>query len=935
MKTINVMTSTPPSLLSPLPANWHAQNGEESLTALASSPQGLSTVSAVERLKQNGPNLLAQAKVDGPLTLIWRQINNPISWLLIGAGIVAVLLRKYTDSSVVFGAVVINAIIGFIQEHRAGKAIAALSAMVPENTNVLRDGRLNALPAATLVPGDVIQLTSGDRVPADLRLLQVKNLRIDESTLTGESVPTLKDQRPVAKEAVLGDRLCMAYGGTVVTQGTATGVVVATGNQTELGRINTLLNQTTTLETPLTQQLAQVTKWITIAVLGLSLILFGYGVLVKKAKLDEALLTAITLAVAAIPEGLPAIITIALAIGVRRMASRQAIVRHLPAVETLGSTSIICSDKTGTLTRNEMTVQALCCDGQEYRLSGIGYVPIGSLEYNGKTVQELPAALRELLLSGVLCNDAELHLIDEHWTITGDPTEAALVVAGQKAGFLASEVRQRHTRLDVLPFESETKYMATLNRGDGIDAVYLKGAPEMVAARCGLTDDAMRQLQSAQQALAEQGMRVLAFAKRAPTPDMTELTPEWAASGFTLLGLMGMIDPPRQEAIEAIAICRQAGITVKMITGDHHVTATAIGRELGILNPGDKAMRGADLDVLTEEELIVTARRCHVFARVAPEHKIKLVQALQADGNVVAMTGDGVNDAPALKRADIGIAMGITGTAVAKDAAKVVLADDNFASIAAAVEEGRRVYDNLIKALAFILPTNLSLALTLASAMFFFPTVMVLQLGTELLLPMAPSQILWINLVASVALSAPIAFEVLETSAMRRKPRPKDTPIFSTFIFMRTAIVAIIMASGTCALFLWEYTRRVGGLGGVIDTALHTQALAEAQTLAVTTMTLFQIFYLLHCRSLRDGLGGLGWFSNPAIWIGIAILLLLQTAFTYLPFMQLLFHSTSLDLGSWLRAILVAAVILPVISLEKWLLNRRSPLGAKEVELSG
>ena len=906
--------------------NWHAQSFEDALADLASSPQGLSASEASERFKQTGPNLLAQSKVEGPLTLIWRQINNPISWLLIGAGALAVLLRKYTDSGVVFGAVVINGIIGFIQEHRAGKAIAALSAMVPENATVLRDGRINTLPAAELVPGDVVQLTGGDRIPADLRLLQVKNLHVDESALTGESVPTLKNHNPVASEAVLGDRLCMAYGGTVVTQGTATGVVVATGNQTELGRINTLLNQTSQLETPLTLQLAQVSKWITIGVVGLSVILFGYGVFVKQAKIDEALLTAITLAVAAIPEGLPAIITIALAIGVRRMAARQAVVRHLPAVETLGSTSVICSDKTGTLTRNEMTVQALWCEEKEYRLSGIGYIPVGSLEGSGQTITELPATLRELLLSGVLCNDADLRQVDAQWAITGDPTEAALVVAGQKIGMQANELRQRHTRVDVLPFESETKYMATLNRGDGIDAVYLKGAPEMVLLRCGLSERDTQIIQAAQQALAEQGMRVLAFARRAPALDMTQLTPEWTASGFTLLGLMGMIDPPRQEAIDAIAICHRAGITVKMITGDHHVTATAIGRELGILKPGDQAIRGVELDSLSNEALIAATRRCHVFARVAPEHKLKLVQALQADGNVVAMTGDGVNDAPALKRADIGIAMGITGTAVAKDAAKVVLADDNFASIAAAVEEGRRVYDNLIKALAFILPTNLSLALTLASAMFFFPAVMVMQLGTELLLPMAPSQILWINLVASVALSAPIAFEVLETSAMRRKPRPKNTPVFSSFIIMRTAVVALVMAAGTCALFLWEYTIRTGGLSGIIDVTLHKQALAEAQTMAVTTMTLFQIFYLFHCRSLRDSLGSLGWFSNPSIWIGIGILLVLQLAFTYLPFMQTLFHSASLDLASWIRAALVAALIIPVISLEKWILNRRSRL---------
>jgi Ca2+-transporting ATPase len=896
---------------------WHHQDRDSVLAALGSSSRGLDSATVAGLLETHGPNILAKAKSDGPLILIWRQINNPISWLLVGAGIVAIFLKKYTDAGVVFGAVVINAIIGFIQEYRAGKAIAALSAMVPENATVLRDGRILSLPAAQLVPGDIVQLAGGDRVPADMRLIQVKNLRVDEAALTGESVPTHKDIHPVAAESVLGDRVCMAYGGTVATQGTATGVIIATGNQTELGHINALLNQTPNLETPLTRQLAQVSMWITFAVVGLAVILFGYGVFIKNAKFDEALLTAITLAVAAIPEGLPAIITIALAIGVRRMASRRAVVRHLPAVETLGSTSVICSDKTGTLTRNEMTVQSLWCDEKEYRLSGIGYQPIGTLECNAQVVETLPDPVRDLLICGILCNDSDLQLIDEQWTITGDPTEAALIVAGEKLGLTANELRRQNVRKDVLPFESETKYMATLNDGAGHAAVYLKGAPEMVLSRCALSGATLLKVQAAQEALGEQGMRVLAFARRIPAEGMAELTPEWAASGFSLLGLMGMIDPPRQEAIDAIAVCHRAGITVKMITGDHHVTATAIGRELGILKPGDRAMKGADLDSLSEAELVEAARRCHVFARVAPEHKLKLVKALQADGNVVAMTGDGVNDAPALKRADIGIAMGITGTAVTKDAAKVVLTDDNFASIAAAVEEGRRVYDNLIKALAFILPTNLSLALTLASALFFFPMVEVAGLGIELLLPMEPSQILWINLVASVALSAPLAFEVLERSAMRRKPRPRTEAVFSPFIIFRTALVAIVMALGTCGLFLWEYIIRTGGLGGTIPAELHRQALAEAQTLAVNTITLFQIFYLFHCRSLRDGLASMGWFSNPMVWLGTLILLLLQAAFTYVPFMQTLFHTIHLDLASWIRAAIVASLIIPVISLEK------------------
>ena len=903
---------------------WHARTPLAALEVLAAGSQGLTAQEAEKRRAEHGANVLPKPAGHGPLAIFWAQINNPISWVLVAAGVLAVLLGKHTDSLVVFGAVFINAVIGFLQEHRAGREIAALAAMVAENAATLRDGKTVSLPVAELVPGDIVMLASGDKVPADLRLLQVKNLHIEEAALTGESVPTAKHVAPVEAEAALGERTCMAYGGTMVTQGTATGLLVATGGRTELGRINQLLNQTTQLETPLTRQLAVVSKYITITVVVLAAILFTYGLVVKGAKLGEAAMTAITLAVAAIPEGLPAIITIALAVGVRRMAARRAVVRHLPAVETLGSTSVICSDKTGTLTRNEMTVQALWSDGREYRLSGIGYHPEGVLEHEGAKVAELPADLRELLLAGCLCNDSTLALKDEVWTISGDPTEAALVVAARKLGLEEGALRTAHPRLDVIPFESDIKYMATLNRGGGVDAVFLKGAPEAVMARCGLDESAAKRVQDAQNTMGKQGMRVLALARRTPDAGIAQLTTDWANSGFTFLGLMGMIDPPRQEAIDAIALCHRAGITVKMITGDHHVTAAAIGRALGIVKDHDEAMFGAELDKLDEAGLQAAAERCNVFARVSPEHKIKLVEALQAQGHVVAMTGDGVNDAPALKRADIGVAMGITGTAVSQAAAKIVLTDDNFATIAAAVEEGRRVYDNLIKSLAFVLPTNLGLGMILAASMFFFPTVEVETLGRELLLPMSPTQILWINLVASIALSIPLAFELLERNAMQRPPRRKDEPVFSTFILTRTLLTALFMAAGACLLFLWEYHRGIGGAaaGALIPHDLHQRALADAQSMAVTTVTLFQIFYLLHCRSLKDGLAATGWFSNSVVWLGVGTLLLLQAAFTYLPFMNKLFGTAALDGGSLLRATLVAATILPAITVEKWLWRR-------------
>jgi magnesium-transporting ATPase (P-type) len=532
------------------------------------------------------------------------------------------------------------------------------------------------------------------------------------------------------------------------------------------------------METPLTRQLAKVSNGITVAVVVIVAILISFGIWVKDAPLGDALMVAVSLAVAAIPEGLPAVITICLAIGVRRMAERHAVVRHLPAVETLGSTTVICSDKTGTLTRNEMTVQVAWLDGQEYRFSGIGYAPNGEIERDGVRLTELPAPLHDLLTIAILCNDAVVRLEQNIWTITGDPTEAALVAAAEKADLSSQDLRSDHVRLDVIPFESDSKFMATLNTIDGETHILLKGAPETVLERCTLNEAELRQINEAMATYARQGMRVIAFAHKKNVP-AKQIEAESVRAGLQFAGLLCMIDPPRTEAMDAIRICQEAGITVKMITGDHPVTAEAIGRQIGLLRQGQSAMPGRDLEGLSEKQLQDAATSTNVFARVAPEHKLQLVEALQAQRHVVAMTGDGVNDAPALKRADIGIAMGITGTAVSKEAAKVVLMDDNFASITAAVEEGRRVYDNLIKCLAFMLPANLGLACTLSVAMFFFPTIEVDGVKV-LLLAMSPSQTLWINLVASVTLSIPLAFEVLEPNAMRRLPRSPDEPLIFT-----------------------------------------------------------------------------------------------------------------------------------------------------------
>ena len=908
------MSTTPDA---PPAIAWHARSAEQSLTDLGTSKQGLTAADSANRLKRDGPNRLGVAKRDGALVLLWRQINNPISWVLMTAGGLALILGRPTDALVVFGAVVVNAVIGFLQEYQAGKDIAALAVMVPVQAQVRREGQPVTVPAQDLVVGEVVLLQGGDQVPADLRLVEVTNLLVEEAALTGESLPVAKQVDPVAANAGLGDRTCLAFGGTLVTRGTAVGVVVATGDATELGRIQGLLDRTEALQTPLTRQLAVLSGWITGAVVVLSTIIAGYGWLVKGARLGESLMTGITLAVAAIPEGLPAIITIALAIGVRRMAARQAIVRHLPAVETLGSTSVICSDKTGTLTRNEMTVEGLWASGRAYALSGTGYQPVGALSTDGQPVTDIPADLRDLLEAAVLCNDAGLAEVEGRWVISGDPTEAAMVVAGRKIGLDEGRLRADRPRRAVLPFESETRYMATLHpAGDGA-VILLKGAPEEVFARCDLSPEDRAAAIAEGVRLGENGMRVLAVASRSAPGESNALTPKDVAGGLRLLGVIGMIDPPRQEAIAAIAVCRAAGVTVKMITGDHRVTAAAIGRQLGLLGPDDQAIEGSDLDGLDDHALGELVRTHHVFARVVPEHKIRLVTVLQAAGQVVAMTGDGVNDAPALKKADVGVAMGITGTAVSKEAAKIVLADDNFATIAAAIEEGRRVYDNLIKALAFILPTNLGLALLLAGGMFFLPTVEVPGLGRELLLPLSPTQILWVNLVASITLSIPFAFEVLEPGAMTRQPRRRGAPVFTRFVAGRTVLVALLMAVSTCLLFLWSYRAQVGALDVAIPADLHRTALAHAQTLAVTAVVFFQAFYLLHCRSLTGGLGAVGWRSNPVVWYGIGALLVLQGALVHLPFLHPLFGTVALGLPAWGLAAGVASVVLPVISLEK------------------
>ncbi|OGR17639.1 MAG: cation transporter [Desulfobacterales bacterium GWB2_56_26] len=895
---------------------WHSLTAAEALQLLGTSEVGLSGDEANRRLEAHGPNVLRRQAVEGPLKLLWRQIDNPLIWVLIGSAVLAVLLGKITDGAVVLAVVVINTIIGFIQEYRAGKAIEALAGMVPETVAVVRAGKREDLPVADLVPGDVVLLASGDRVPADVRLVTVRNLQIDEAALTGESVPVAKSGHPTGKDADLGDRSCMGYSGTLVTYGTGTAVVVATGNDTELGRISTLLGEVVDLQTPLTKALASIGKVITVGVLLVSLVMLVVGMLRMTGQgvtpwlaFRDTLIFAIALAVGAIPEGLPAIVTIALAIGVQRMASRRAIIRKLPAVETLGSTSTICTDKTGTLTRNEMTVQALWTPAGEFELTGVGYSPAGALRQDEKELDEVPDAVRELVLCGALCNDAAVFREGDEWKLSGDPTEGALVTSALKCRVDVEAVRGEG-RVDAVPFESEHQFMATLHMESGDSRrIIAKGAPEAVLARCGEGVDATA-VSGAVEQLTASGMRVLAVAAKSVDQPLESLAME-DVQGLTLLGLQGMIDPPRPEAVAAVEACHAAGITVKMITGDHKGTAAAIGRQLGLAS--ERAVSGAEIEATAEGELQALAGRNNVFARVAPEHKLRLVRALQAGGQVVAMTGDGVNDAPALKQANIGVAMGITGTAVSKESADIVLTDDNFASIVAAVEEGRRVYDNLIKSLTFVLPTNLGLALILIYAVGFFP----FDSGKmQLLLPMLPVQLLWINLVAAVSLALPFAFEAKEPDVMRRPPRSPQEPVFTGFVIFRTVVAALLMAVGAIGLFQYEYSRELA-MGIPAD-----RAMAEAQTMAVTTVIMFQIFYMQSCRSLKGSIFQMGLFSNPAVFIGVATVLLLQSAFIFLPILNRIFGSSPLALLDLGLAALVGAVVLPIVAVEKLWRNR-------------
>ncbi|EAR20330.1 cation-transporting P-type ATPase [Nitrococcus mobilis] len=884
--------------------NWHARSAKAVLSEFASDLGGLSQAEVERRLYQYGSNRLPAAPRRRPLKRFLIQFYNVLIYVLLAAGLVTLLLGEWVDSGVIFAVVLINTLVGFTQEGKAEQALAAIRDMVLPQATVLRDGQRVTVAAEALVPGDVVLQEPGDRVPADLRLLAARNLHIDEAALTGESAPVDKSIEPVAVDAMLGDRRCLAFSGTLVTTGHGRGVVVATGLTTELGQISGMLAEVPTLVTPLLQKLARFGRWLTALILIAAAATFTFGWWLRDYTLAELFMVAVGLAVAAIPEGLPAIITITLALGVQRMARHRAIVRRLPAVETLGSVTVICSDKTGTLTRNEMMVQAVAMADAVYQVSGSGYGGRGEFRCRDTQVEPAPH-LVELARAALLCNDASLTRRGAQVQLSGDPMEAALVVLGEKAGLAPDQERRCGPRLDAIPFDTVHRFMATLHCTSAGEALILvKGAPERVLAMCEFQrgqggEEPLDSVywQTRIDAFARQGLRVLALAVRPVAPGRTELGFADVETGLTLLGLVGLIDPPREEAIAAVRACRAAGIRVKMITGDHAVTAAAIGQVMGI-GDGRNYLTGSELDGLDETALSEAVANIDVFARVSPAHKLYLVRALQARGEVAAMTGDGVNDAPALKQADIGVAMGLKGTEVAKEAAEIVLADDNFASIERAVEEGRTIYNNLKKTILFILPTSAAEALVLIAA---------IALGT--LLPITAVQILWVNMITAVTLALALTFEPAEADAMARPPRAVNEPLVTRYMAWRTAYVALLMVVGTFGLFLWERSQ-----GTPIDTA---------RTIAVNTLVLFEMFYLINSRYLTAPvLNRAGLTGNRIVLWAIALVVLFQLAFTYFGGMQALFGSAGLAATDWLRSVLVSGSVLVLVELEKLAMRR-------------
>lgn len=890
-------------------APWHALPAEVVLDHVGGVPGGLSAAEAAARLLRNGPNTLPEPPRPSAILRLLRQFHSALIYFLLTAAVVAAFLGHLVDAAVIAFVVVVNAVIGFVQEGRAEQALDAIRQMIAPRAPVLRAGNRGSIPVEDLVTGDVVLLEPGDVVPADLRLMRARSLLIDEAILTGESVTSEKQPAPVAGDAALGDRVSMAYSGSLVAAGQGVGVVVATGQATELGKISRLIGEAQPLVTPLLRQIDSFGRRFTwVAILG-AVLVFAIATLLRSYPWDEALIVVVALAVGVVPEGLPAVITITLAIGVRRMASRHAIIRRLPAVETLGATSIICSDKTGTLTRNEMMARRIVTAERLVLAEGVGYAPSGVLRASDGTPWQPDGgahdAVDHLISCGLLCNDARLHEHNGDWRVEGDPMEGALVTLAAKAGREAQRERSEWTRFDEFPFDAEHRFMASLHRcGERGQMVFVKGAPERLLAMCSVqeTQDGTAALDAAWWTVriaeaASEGERVLGFACKALDNGIETLTHETIGDGLVFLGLVGFIDPPREEAVAAVAECRSAGIGVKMITGDHGATAAAIARQLGLADE-PRVVTGAELDAVSDEALSALALGTDVFARANPEHKLRIVRALQSTGAVVAMTGDGVNDAPSLKQADVGIAMGRKGTEAAKQAAQMVLTDDNFATIVNAVHEGRTVYDNIRKVIAWTIPTNGGEALAIIVAIAF-----------GLTLPMTAVQILWLNMVLTVTLGLVLAFEPSEPDVMKRRPRAPDGPLLTPFLIWRVVFVSILFVAGTFGIFFWARTR------GLDDDT--------ARTMVVNTLVVMEIFYLFNVRYLHGrSFTWRGALGTPMVLAAIVAVVIAQLAFTYSPWLHRLFESRPVAFADGVVIILIGLAAFVILECEKVLFRR-------------
>ncbi|CAM3911343.1 cation-transporting P-type ATPase [Vreelandella rituensis] len=902
---------------SPEGVAWHSLSCDDALTRQQSTQNGLSGIEAETRLDEYGPNKLRREQARPWYRRLLDQFNNILMLILLVAAVASLLLGHSLDAGAIVGVVVIIALIGFFQEGKAEQALEGIRNMLSPQANVLRDGKRATVAAETVVPGDIVLVESGDRVPADLRLIEARRFRTDEAPLTGESEPVDKITQAVQQDADLAERASMAYAGTIVVQGTAKGLVVETGSRTEIGKISEMLRSVEQLKTPLLEQLDRAGRVLAIFIVGAAAITALLGALIHDQPLGEMFMAAVGLAVAAIPEGLPAIVTIGLALGVQSMAKRNAIIRRLPAVETLGSISTIFSDKTGTLTRNQMTAQAIWLGDQEYRIDGVGFAPEGKLRtaHDGESGEAIDLGkhpeLEFFLKVGVLCNDADFAQDKEtnRYHILGDPTEGALVVAAAKAGIDHHALRKAHERQDAIPFESEHKYMAIVTHMDDERRLLFKGAPDRLLEMCryvrtrdGIVDLDVDKWETRIHELSSRGLRVLAIAEKS-ADGIDTLEHDHVQEGSTLLGIVGLLDPPRDEAIEAVKVCLQAGIRPVMITGDHASTALAIAKQLGFSHT-EKVLTGREIEAMSDAELEDVILEIDVYARASPEHKLRLVKAMQARGGVCSMTGDGVNDGPALKRADVGVAMGIQGTEAAKDASEMVLADDNFASIVNAIREGRKVYDNICKTVTFILPTNGAQGLAIMLAVL-----------AGSILPITPLQALWVNMVVAVTLGLALAFEEGEKDLMQRQPRNPDAPLLDMFLLWRVIFVSMLLLAGVFGMFSWILSH-----GG-------SEALARAG--AVNMLVTGSAAYLINSRFLVNSTLSLeGFFGSRPVWISIGLIMLLQLAFTYLPFMQLIFGSAALGLGHWLVILAGSIVIYLLIELEKAVWRRRKASSA-------